>query len=124
MLVIDDLRTFDRTSPKFPYPGNNQEIVYAKTSVDGENLIRGAHNWDVIYLDHDLGGDPGEDGMHVVGVLAELAANHYWPRFPAYPWVYVHTSNPVGTSMMRTLFRYDYVAERIEAFQHALIFQD
>lgn len=75
ILVVDDERTFN-----FP----DETVTYARTSEDAINCIY-QFKWDVIFLDHDLGGD--DTTIPVAKFLRE-----YEDPTP----VYIHSMNPIG----------------------------
>lgn len=54
-LVIDDMRTF-KPSVFDSYQPGSYEVTYARTSEEGLAILREDQDWDIIHLDHDLGG--------------------------------------------------------------------
>jgi hypothetical protein len=101
-VVVDDLRSFAF------------DAVYARTSAEALALLAQLHAdgvaVDELWLDHDLGGDDT-----VVPVVDWLCERCVWDDPPAVGRVVVHTSNPVGASMIeRTLQRW-FPVTRVDA---------
>jgi hypothetical protein len=81
VLVIDDVRSFS-----FP-------AVYARTVREAEPLLF-AHEWDEVWLDHDLGLlSAAPTVMPLVNKMERLA---YEGTVLPITTVFVHTANPVG----------------------------
>ena len=108
VLLVDDLRDF-RSHPV------NVTVVVARTSAQALGILAHETTWDEVWLDHDLGEVDGEVDsiMRVVDHLCELA---YTDQTVNIGLIRVHTSNPVGgETMVRTLSRYGYWVERVDA---------
>ena len=101
MLVLDDDSSRVKTLRR-RFPG--AEITWAETAEECIGMLD--QNWDVIRLDHDLGGetyvDPTRDdcGMAVVRELAENSRPHLMETV-----FIVHTRNAYAGPRMVTLLR-------------------
>lgn len=87
VLMIDDWRdeSFVKEKP----------TLIARTFEEGIEALK-SDNWDILYLDHDLGQDYGKDGS---GVMNFLEANVlYLPKK-----IELITSNPVGRLYMQSV---------------------
>ncbi len=76
VLVVDDIRTL---KPKF-----SCDLVHARTSEEALECLRNS-NWDVIFLDHDLGGDD-----------TTIPVARYIEASDINAQVFIHSQNPVG----------------------------
>ena len=83
ILLIDDLRNFPEVTQ------------VARTYEDGIKALK-SQNWDVLYLDHDLGQADGLDGTGVMNFLEENP--HYLPKK-----IIIVSSNPVGRQRMQII---------------------
>ena len=103
ILVIDDLRSFTDealSSAEF----KNAEITYARTSDEGMQELKGHddHYFDVIYFDHDLG---GEDTTKPVALYLEEKA-YFGAPYDAK--IVIHSSNSAGVNWLaQSLRHYD-----------------
>lgn len=91
-LVIDDVRLYR--------PGRDEYVYIARTVEDGERMLWCAAPWDLVFLDHDMGG--GATTRPIVDGLTEAEFNG--ELLPEVGQYYVHSINPVGaTYLMRAL---------------------
>lgn len=74
--MVDDIRTL---KPKF-----SCDLVHARTSEEALECLRNS-NWDVIFLDHDLGGDD-----------TTIPVARYIEASDINAQVFIHSQNPVG----------------------------
>ena len=104
VLIIDDLRLFDRQKMGL---GPDDRLIYARTSAQGLALLA-TESWDELWLDYDLGED--DDANRV---LDYLERRFYEERPVALGVIFVHSDNPVGAQRLAlTLARYYPVVRR------------
>jgi len=84
-LVIDDMRVVKPARLEEWKPGS-YEIVYARTSDEGLKALKDEDGWDVIHLDHDLG------GMDTVKPCLDYVLE--FPEKFTEVSFFVHTGNP------------------------------
>lgn len=94
ILLIDDLRDFKLIS-------DDTTIVVARSSEEALNILREHHDWDEIWLDHDLGTVDGVEDtiMPVVDYLVEYTHTHKGERVGRR--FFIHSSNPAGVENIK-----------------------
>lgn len=112
-LLIDDLRVFRES---------DVPVTIARTSRDGVDILRTAHDaghqWEQIWLDHDLGDATGTNDVigPVVDWLCQQALAGATVEVDA---IIVHTTNVAGgDAMARSLQRVGYRTVRIRASEY------
>jgi hypothetical protein len=104
VLVIDDLRLFDRQKMGL---GPDDRLTYARTSAQGLALLA-AEPWDELWLDYDLGED--DDANQILNYLEQ---RFYEERPVTLDVIFVHSANPVGAQrLVLALARYYPVIQR------------
>lgn len=94
ILIVDDERTFKN------FPENDPNVRYARNSIQAIAWMT-LYDFDIIYLDHDLGGD--DTAMNVVDWMNE---NVFHGVDLGITMIYVHSMNPVGAAnVVRALER-------------------
>ena len=106
VLLVDDLRVFK----------DDRLCTIARDSADALTVIGKQNVWKEIWLDHDLGVVEGlglDTTMRVVDYMCEKAYNDEPVQVDV---VYVHTSNPVGSSqIIKSLSNYGYNCVKVNA---------
>lgn len=106
-LVIDDMRTFKPALFK-DYLEGSYSVTYARSSVEGLEILREDSDWDIIHLDHDLGG--ADTVKPCLDYILEFNDKFKDATF------YVHTGNPYEKdSIYKQLEARDLFAVKVEA---------
>lgn len=100
-LVVDDERTFEEL-PFQPQPQLPRFCLYARNSKEAINILTGMEV-DVLFLDHDLGGD--DTSMKVV--------DHLLMNVEPNLAIYVHSMNPVGAENIIRALQQNYYVRRV-----------
>lgn len=105
ILVIDDLRNLRDDFAA------DHEVVIARTSKDGLDALNGGTDFDMVFFDHDLGGD--DTARPVVAFLEEKS---FFNERVNIGHCVVHTSNISGGDwIMSGLKAAGYMAQRVYA---------
>lgn len=75
-------------------------VVHAETASECIAVLSEDTAWDVIFLDHDLGGEQMVEGVEGTGYEVALWIYEHMPERPP---VVIHSANPVGARRMREL---------------------
>jgi CheY-like chemotaxis protein len=86
ILVVDDLRTL-------AIEQGQHDVVHARTVNKAIDLLESGVKWDVIFLDHDMGGD--DTTIPVARWIRKKVSQREDPE-DFDPNIYIHTMNPVG----------------------------
>jgi hypothetical protein len=108
ILLIDDLRSKEEAifvvSQRYgrDISSEEHEWTICRTFLEGREAFMSGNEWDLLLMDHDLGGGNfREDGTLLMSIMEELffisgrvITNH----------MYVISSNPIGSSRMSQIF--------------------